>query len=81
MCHNLKNGKHTQISGIDLVSGLCNGYECELAFTTFSIGELSFLKVLTTPIVVLNSVRVANELLAKRGAVYSGRPLTPMSVL
>ena len=43
-------------------------------------GEVSFLKVLTTPIIVLNSFRVAKALLEKRGSIYSGRPLMPMAV-
>ena len=45
------------------------------------IGEISFLKVFTTPIVILNSFRVANELLGKHGAIYSGRPFSTMGVL
>ena len=43
-------------------------------------GEVCFLRVLTTPIIVLNSFRVAKDLLEKRGNIYSGRPSMPMAV-
>ncbi|KAJ7056727.1 cytochrome P450 [Mycena amicta] len=41
-------------------------------------GELIFLDVLRNPILVLNSVEAAQDLLEKRGAIYSSRPVRVM---
>src|ERR1700761_6985086 len=80
-CHNRKNGRRTLSLAFDSVSKLRNRYGFDAAFLKYSLGEVTFLKVLTTPIVVINSFRVADKLLAKRGAIYSGRPLSTMGVL
>jgi len=42
-------------------------------------GEIAFLKVFSTSMVVMNSYRVATELLEKRGSNYSGRPVSVMA--
>lgn len=40
-------------------------------------GEIVYLRVFGTKMLVIGSYRVANELLDKRGAIYSDRPITP----
>ncbi|KAE9394946.1 cytochrome P450 [Gymnopus androsaceus JB14] len=48
-------------------------------FTKWSkqFGDIVYLRVLGTKMLLLGSYRVANELLVKRGTIYSDRPITP----
>ncbi|TFK57181.1 cytochrome P450 [Heliocybe sulcata] len=41
-------------------------------------GDLIYVRLLGNPILILNSAKVANDLLDKRGANYSSRPVRPM---
>lgn len=43
-------------------------------------GEIVFVRIFRTPIVILNSYRTAFQLLDKRSKIYSGRPFFPMAV-
>ena len=37
-------------------------------------GEVVYAKLFQTPVVIVNSMNVARELMDKRGAIYSDRP-------
>ena len=41
---------------------------------TLMIGDVTYLKVLGRPLIVLNSYRACKDLLEKRGSIYSSRP-------
>ncbi|KAE9390080.1 cytochrome P450 [Gymnopus androsaceus JB14] len=43
---------------------------------TKQFGDIVYLRVLGTKMLLLGSYRVANELIVKRGAIYSDRPIT-----
>lgn len=47
-------------------------------FTQRDAGNVVYLSVFGNPIIVLNSIEGARELLDKRGAAYSERPPTPL---
>ena len=44
----------------------------------FGPGGIMSVNALGQPIVILNSAKIARDLLEKRGALYSDRPLIPM---
>lgn len=44
----------------------------------WNVGNIIYLSVFGRPIIVINSVEDARELLDKRGALYSERPPTPL---
>ncbi|KAJ7433101.1 cytochrome P450 [Mycena latifolia] len=56
------------------VFGLGKGVAMPARFS----GDLIFLNVLRNPILVINSVQVAQDLLEKRSAIYSSRPIRVM---
>jgi hypothetical protein len=44
----------------------------------FGVGDIIFLNVLRNPILVINSLEAAQDLLEKRSAIYSSRPIRVM---
>lgn len=44
------------------------------------IGDLIYIRLLGNPLLVLNSIQAVNDLLDKRGHIYSSRPIRPMVV-
>ncbi|EMD33312.1 hypothetical protein CERSUDRAFT_142250 [Gelatoporia subvermispora B] len=52
-----------------------------LQFTEWAkaYGDIVYLSVLGTPVIILNSSKVISELLDKRSAIYSDRPSLPMA--
>ena len=53
-----------------MVSVLQNGGACILAF----LGDIMYIRLLDTDVIVLNSTTVTFELLEKRSQIYSDRP-------
>lgn len=45
----------------------------------FYSGDLVYIEALGQPIIVIGSYEVANELLGKRGVIYSDRPPLPFA--
>lgn len=54
------------------------GIESHLPFVTHAESDIIFLRVLGKPILIINSLLAATDLLGKRGAIYSDRPRLPM---
>ncbi|KAG6833863.1 hypothetical protein H0H87_011797 [Tephrocybe sp. NHM501043] len=46
--------------------------------TDFAVGELASITVIGQPIIILNSFKIANELLDKKSPIYSDRPVLHM---
>lgn len=46
----------------------------QIADWVSSSGDVSYIKIFSQPLVVINSFLAAKDLLEKRGAIYSGRP-------
>lgn len=43
-----------------------------------TLGDIIYAKILATPVIILNSIEVAEELCSKRGHIWSGRPRSRM---
>ncbi len=51
---------------------------CVSSFDCLSIGDISSVTVLGQPLIILNSAKVAVEMLDKKSAIYSDRPVLQM---
>lgn len=58
--------------------GECLPFRNHASSTVFSAGDITHIEVLGRHIIVLNSVKTAMEMLDKKSAVYSDRPVFPM---
>lgn len=55
--------------------GTCNySFYLSKLLIGFRLGDVSYIRIFSQPLVVINSFLAAKDLLEKRGAIYSGRP-------
>ena len=60
--------------------GACETFQIN-ALITISPGPITYLTMLGTPMIVLNSLKAIRELMEERAAIYSNRPLMAMKEL
>ena len=53
---------------------------CVLRCSSSPVGDVVFARLFQKPVIILNSLRAAQDLLEKKGAIYSDRPHMTMHV-
>jgi len=57
---------------------VCDGNLCRYGTLTFALGEIVFVTIAGQPMIFLNTLETATDLLLERSSIYSDRPVFPL---